>query len=1035
MTPRQKVLATVITLVAVVLAPNSLSGRGAARQSESLRRKAWIAPLPNYDVRLVEAARAGMVPTEAQRQAARRLQTQLGQAVEVRFHPMTGGVRHLFSLRRFLSRPSSEPPWSIARRFLAENADLFGVDAETIARLRLVRNYVTGHNGVRHLGFQQIKEGIEVFQSDIRVNVMPDGQIISVSGHYDPDVAVDVEPRLSPEEAVLRAVMESFPDISFVPLIKTRELTPPRRTVFHRGDFADDVTAQLTIFPHPVRDRLGWRVRLHLPERDAWYDLVLDAHTGELLYRFNRYVFDEEPTGLIFTINPDVGSQILARLRGDPTASPTGWLAPAPNTRLIGNNAIVLPSPISTDLQFAFPFQNIYESRGASTFDLDGKTLRFTPNGNGYDYAQVPLTFDAELGTNITASLSNRDDGSALLSLPFSFPFFGTIYKALSINANGNVTFLGPSSSSVESVEGLAFGLPRIAVFWDDLDFRQRGDLFVRLVDSNPAKINITWNAVPEFSTTNSNTVQLTLRADGTIEISFNGMSASDGLVGLSRGLGDTSVRYVDFSETPSLRGSGESFFERFPMVEVEPAATNLFYHLNFAHDYFYRLGFDEAAGNFQMDNFGRGGLGGDPVIGYAQATGFDNANFSLTEDGIPPRTRYFLWTIRRVDSDFDADVIYHEYTHGLTTRLVGGPHLVTSLNTLQGGSMGEGWSDAYSTSLTDDPVTGEYSTGNRATGVRQVAYDRSPLTYGDFANRFTSRRTIATNGGSVGIGQIFWTEVHRDGEIWATVLWDLRTALGRQTYEQLITDALKLTPPLPSMLEARDAILLADRVNNRGANLDTIWRVFAARGMGFSARSFDGNDTLVFEAFDTPSDPLPPVKQILFSDDMESGVGGWSVVPETALWHRSSRRSASGSTSWYYGQEATGTYDTGAANFGALISPPIALPSLSGTGALVLEFDHFLRRNTALGLPFDCGFVRIVDMTSGSVKQKGLAANNTPTLPPFTEALFEHREINISEFAGRTIQIQFYFDTIDRFANTAEGWYIDNGRVTLRAR
>jgi Zn-dependent metalloprotease len=191
-----------------------------------------------------------------------------------------------------------------------------------------VRNYVTAHNGVRHHAFQQVKEGIEVFQSDIRVNVMPDGQIISVSGHYDPDVAVDMEPRLTPEEAVLRAVMESFPDVPFVPLIKTRELIPTRRTVFHRGDFADDVTAELTIFPDPVRDRLGWRIRLHLPERNAWYDLVLDAHTGELLYRFNRYVFDQEPTGLIFAINPDVSTQILARLRGDPTASPAGWVAP-----------------------------------------------------------------------------------------------------------------------------------------------------------------------------------------------------------------------------------------------------------------------------------------------------------------------------------------------------------------------------------------------------------------------------------------------------------------------------------------------------------------------------------------------------------------------------------------------------------------------------------------------------------------------------------------------------------------------------------
>ncbi len=1031
----RKVIAVAILGVSLLAMSHPEGRSGASLPSESLQKKAWGAPLPSFDIRQAQARRAPFSPTPAQRAAVERLQRQIGLPLEVRFHPQTGGVRHLYSLWTFLTPSSGERPVALARRFLLENADLFALDADAIARLRLVRNFITRHNGVIHQVWQPTIGGVDVFQSDIRINLMPDGRILSVSGHYYPKVTATLEPTLTAAEAVTRAVKESFPDLVFVPLLKTSELAPTRLTIFHRGDFADDVTARLTIFPDPAGGRLGWRVRLHLPERDAWYDLVLDAHTGELLYRYNLYLFDGEPGGLIFTIHPDVGPQIFRSFKGDPVASPAGWVAPPPNTRLIGNNAIVLPSPVRADLQFAFPFENIYETRGASRFDLDKKTLRFIPHARGYDLAQVPFAFDTDMGTNITARLTNRDDGSVFLPLGFSFPFFGTPYSSLSINANGNVTFLGPSSSSTESVEGLAFGLPRIAAFWRDLDFRQAGSLFAKVVTSSPARAVITWNAAPEFGTTNSNTVQLRLMGDGTIEISFNGMSASDGLVGISRGLGDTSVRLVDFSETTSLKGSGESFFERFPMVELDPAATNLFYHLNFIHDYFYRLGFDEAAGNFQMDNFGRGGLGGDPVIGYAQATGTNNANFSTPEDGIPPRTRYFLFTTRQVDPDFDADVIYHEYTHGLTNRLVGGPHFVGALNTLQGLSMGEGWSDAYSASVTDDPVTGEYSTGNRATGVRQVAYDRSPLTYGDFGNRFTSSRTISANGGRVGLGEVFWTQVHRDGEIWATVLWDLRGALGRETYEQLITDALTLTPPLPSMLEARDAILLADRATYRGVHLSTIWRVFARRGLGFSAKSFDGNDTLVFEAFDTPEDPLPPVKEILFFDDMESDTGRWTLMPATALWHRSSRRSASGSFAFYYGQQSTGTYETGGANFGALLSPSVTLPSLSGTSALVLEFDHFLRRNTSLGLPFDCGFVRIIDTATGSMKQKAIVANNTPILLPLTEAFFEHREINISEFAGRTIQVQFYFDTLNSLSNAAEGWYIDNVRITLRSR
>ena len=41
-------------------------------------------------------------------------------------------------------------------------------------------------------------------------------------------------------------------------------------------------------------------------------------------------------------------------------------------------------------------------------------------------------------------------------------------------------------------------------------------------------------------------------------------------------------------------------------------AVTNLFYMNNYLHDWYYDAGFDEAAGNAQRDNYGRGGLAND---------------------------------------------------------------------------------------------------------------------------------------------------------------------------------------------------------------------------------------------------------------------------------------------------------------------------------------------------------------------------------------------------------------------------------------
>ena len=75
-------------------------------------------------------------------------------------------------------------------------------------------------------------------------------------------------------------------------------------------------------------------------------------------------------------------------------------------------------------------------------------------------------------------------------------------------------------------------------------------------------------------------------------------------------------------------------------------AAQNLFYLNNVIHDELYKHGFTEAAGNFQENNFGRGGRGKDLVNAEAQdGEGTDNANFATPKDGQNPRMQMYLWT------------------------------------------------------------------------------------------------------------------------------------------------------------------------------------------------------------------------------------------------------------------------------------------------------------------------------------------------------------------------------------------------------
>ena len=298
---------------------------------------------------------------------------------------------------------------------------------------------------------------------------------------------------------------------------------------------------------------------------------------------------------------------------------------------------------------------------------------------------------------------------------------------------------------------------------------------------------------------------------------------------------------------------------------DLDPAATNLFYQHNRIHDDYYALGFTETGGNFQVDNGGKGGLGGDPIKGLVQAgaasggsptyTGRDNAYMLTLDDGIPPWSGMFLWEPindafegPHRDGSFDMSVIQHEYSHGLSNRYVAGGG---ALGSHQAGSMGEGWGDwyalnhAHKTGLeTTRAVVGAYATGNEVRGIRNYDYNKNPNTFGDMGYDLTG------------------PEVHADGEIWTATLWDLHKALvakhglakGGEVAARLVTDGMPLTAPDPSFLDARDGILAADLDRYHGENTELIWSVFAKRGAGATAVSNTGDDTDPQPAFDHPA-------------------------------------------------------------------------------------------------------------------------------------------------------------------------------------
>lgn len=159
------------------------------------------------------------------------------------------------------------------------------------------------------------------------------------------------------------------------------------------------------------------------------------------------------------------------------------------------------------------------------------------------------------------------------------------------------------------------------------------------------------------------------------------------------------------------------------PRDYINAAVTQLFYTANAYHDLLEVLGFTEVAGNFEDINTGVGGLGNDAVQLNAQdGSGFDNANMATPADGSRPRMRMYLWNaVPQRDGDFDNGIIIHEYTHGLSMRLTGGPSRSTCLATIESGGLGEGWGDFYAAAIrlkAGETRTTNYAMGNWANGV-----------------------------------------------------------------------------------------------------------------------------------------------------------------------------------------------------------------------------------------------------------------------------------------------------------------------------
>ena len=750
---------------------------------------------------------------------------------------------------RFLTGPRAGAPRDIALDYVRQNAGALGLGAKDVGEVIVTDQYTSAHTGVTHIYLRQSHEGIEVVDANMNVNVARDGRIINLGQSFVPNLAAAISGSspLQAVQAARAAARHLGLEIEELAVQEERGGAASQQILASPSGSGASIPAKLVYQPVGKAVRLAWQFVMEDPSGDHWWRVAVDAETGAVLDQLDYVVQDFWKAAPSFA----------------PGAGSTGAAAD-PTTAAAGSEAYNV---------FALPKESPYDG---------ARTLEVAP--------------------------------ADAVASPFG---------------------------------------------WHDTD-------------------GVTG---PEFTVTRGNNAHAYTDIDAN-NVADPGSSPDGG-----------SSLTFDFALDLTLD----------PSTYRPAAVTNLFYWNNVVHDVFYQYGFDEPAGNFQVNNYLKGGLGADDVRAEAQdGSGTNNANFGTPPDGARPRMQMFIWTppllylvtvnggpiagdypasgaafgprlddigprtgdvalgvdasggtdgcaplvgfpaggialvdrgtctfvikvanaqaagasavivannmagdpilmggadptitipsvmvsqangvlfkanlpfnatlrvnVNRPpnrDSDLDSGVIAHEYGHGISNRLTGGPATTSCLGNAE--QMGEGWSDFTALVLT--AKAGETATQTRGIGnyvsfrpvdgqgIRPTPYTTdltvNPVTYGDI--------------GGLAIP-------HGVGYAWASMLWEVYWNLvqehgynpdihghwstgGNNLAVQLVVDGMKLQVCRPGFVDGRNAILLADQTLTGGANQCHIWKGFAKRGLGLSAtQGLNTSTTDGVEAFDLPA-------------------------------------------------------------------------------------------------------------------------------------------------------------------------------------
>ncbi len=730
-------------------------------------------------------------------------------------------------------------------------------------------------NGLKHYYVQQRYQGIEIFGAITNVHVGKDGQLISLGNRFQQELAKKA-PNMRQTQldapAAIAAAARSLKLTLKAPLAAVESSRGANRAAtFTTGGISlRPIPAKLVYLPTSGGELiLAWEVSIYELDARNWWNVRVDASTGAVLDKDN----------LVVECNFDNDGPGGHALYHGPATVPFSFSSVAANPTTNAFNVYAIPTETPSHGARTFVSTSVADGKASPmgwNSILPGTTFSITRGNNVYAYEDPD-------NLNVPVPGSSPDAGpSMLFNFPVDFTKQPVTYKDA---ATTNLFYMNNIMHDIwyqygfDEVSGnfqmtnpnLLQGLGGDQVMAESQDSRnviatRNNANFATPTDGQAPRMQMyLWSGLPD-----PNLFRVT--APGSIAGTYTAREAS-----FSKPLTNTAFLgklVLAQSTPPASPGISE---EGCGAYTNAPAISG-----NIAVVYRGNCSFADKVQNAQSagasavvvinnapgDPIAMGGTPTNPTPAITiPAVMISMEAGQLIRQQLDAATQVDVVLknsggLPEVDGDFDNGVIAHEYGHGISTRLTGGPGNSSCLNNAEQG--GEGWSDWFGLMLT--MKAGDTSVKPRGIGTyvqNQPTSGRGirPSPYStDFAvNNYTY---AATNNPVL-------TQPHGVGFVWATMLWDMTWSFvdkygfdadlyngkgGNNMAMQLVIDGLKMQVCKPGFVDARDAILAADRANYGGANQQMIWKAFARRGLGFSAQQgLNTSRTDQVEAFDMP--------------------------------------------------------------------------------------------------------------------------------------------------------------------------------------